>query len=309
MRPDALADLEARVVEVQVVLDPAQGVVGDAPGVAEVDDRPPLALEEVVAQALVGDESSSRSSRPSPSSRAAKRSQAEAVELAQAAQRALRDAGVVPELVEVLERRPGGRHAGLVLLALDLVAGALGGDPPQQPRQRQPLPHHRDDDHDVGQEDDEVAARQRIARVGRQRDGQGGGDRHRPAHPGEGDEQDLDPGRPVGAPEPRAQEPRERPDRRTSRRSAPRRPWPRPRPRRGRACRAPRRRCAGRPSAGCSPTSTKIAASTAKTTTSQVAKDCRRVAGATSSGERQPRTTPQVTAASTAETPAASAGR
>ena len=37
-----------------------------------------------------------------------------------------------------------------------------------------------------------------------------------------------------------------------------------------------------------SPTSTKIAASTAKTTTSQVAKDCRRVAGATSSGSASP---------------------
>ena len=58
-----------------------------------------------------------------------------------------------------------------------------------------------------------------------------------------------------------------------------------------------------------SPTSTNSAAFRMNTSTSQTEKAWSRVAGVISSGERQPSQMPEVTAASTALTPSASAGR
>ena len=126
MRPHALAELEARVLEVEVALDAAHGVVGDVPGVAEAI-LPAARLEHLVPAGA-----GRRGSPPRcPSSSVAlqprrEAAEAEAVELAQPLAACVRDPSLVAELVEVLERRPGGRDAGLVLLALDLVAGPSG---------------------------------------------------------------------------------------------------------------------------------------------------------------------------------------
>src|SRR5829696_6701155 len=161
MRADALPNLEARLVEVEVVLDAAQRLVGDPAPVAQADDRLALALEDVGPQALVGERAlfevgprvaallvEPRLVAPQP----------ELVELVQPPQRLLGHlAALLVELLEALERRPGGGDARDVLLAVGLVARPLREEPPQDHRQREALPHDGHEDDRVGQEHDQVA--------------------------------------------------------------------------------------------------------------------------------------------------------
>src|SRR5207248_2453931 len=108
---------------------------------------------------------------------------AELVQPADALDRRLAGPALGLQLVDAVERRMRDHQPGAELLVLLLGAALDDAEVADQPRQRQPLPHHRDEDQGERDELDQLAAGQRRTRVGVQRQRQRRRQRHRAPHP------------------------------------------------------------------------------------------------------------------------------
>src|SRR3954468_2310128 len=96
------------------------------------------------------------------------------------------------ELLEPVEGGVGGADARLRLLRLVERVG-LEAEEPNHERQCEPLADEGREDHREGEKDDEVALRERRARIGDVGDRQGRGERDGAAHPGPADERRFAP--------------------------------------------------------------------------------------------------------------------
>src|SRR5215218_2014352 len=166
------SNLEPRLLQVELALDPAHHLARDLTAVPEPDERLPLGGVDLVHQALIEE----RALLDAVVVRDLARADLEAplAELVQPAD-SLHGALARPirglQLIDPVERRASDHQPGAELLVLLLGSILDDAEAADQQRQRQALPHHRDEDQSEGNELDQLAARQLRAgiRVQRQR--------------------------------------------------------------------------------------------------------------------------------------------
>ena len=165
--------VEARHLEIEIALHLPHHHVADLARVPELDHRVPLHVQQLPPQTLILE-------RPLLDLRVAvgidarvEAADPEPVEGAGALGRVGKDPGLALELVEPCDRGLGGADARERLLRLLLAVVGLEPERADHRRQRQTLDDERREHDREGEEDDQVPAGERVARVGLERDQRG----------------------------------------------------------------------------------------------------------------------------------------